>query len=211
MPLARPRQHRVNRPAILWSAAAEGGNFCVGQSRVRYPCRSRGGSWGHGVGGQQGTRVCSSSQQQTAVSSSQQQPAASSSYQACTSTCMAPGSVAAASSRQQPAAVSSSQQQPAASSSYQACTSTCMAPGSVAAASSSQQLAAASSSYQACTSTCMAPGSVAAASSRQQTADSSQQQPAESYLHLSSRGRGSHTNAPKEPAPIRKEIMMAQR
>jgi len=50
VPLARPRQHRVNRPAILWSAAAEGGNFCVGQSRVRYPCRSRGGSWGHGVG-----------------------------------------------------------------------------------------------------------------------------------------------------------------
>ena len=135
------------------------------QGEVSLP--KQGGVLGTWRGGQQGTRVCSSSQQQTAVSSSQQQPAASSSYQACTSTCMAPGSVAAASSR--------------------------------------QQLAAASSSYQACTSTCMAPGSVAAASSRQQTADSIQQQPAESYLHLSSRGRGSHTNAPKEPAPIRKE------
>ena len=34
---------------------------------------------------------------------------------------------------------------------------------------------------------------------------------AESYLHLSFRGRGSHTNAPNKPAPVRKEIMMAQR
>ena len=70
----------MNRPAILWSAAAEGGNFCVGQSRVRYPCRSRGGSWGHGVGDSKAPGSVA------AASSSQQQPAASSSQQNRTST-----------------------------------------------------------------------------------------------------------------------------
>ena len=60
-----------------------------------------------------------------------------------------------------------------------------------------------------------APGSVAAAAAEAAAAAAAAAvaaaavTAAESYLHLSSRGRGSHTNAPNKPAPIRKEIMMA--
>ena len=55
MPLARPRQHRVNRPVILWSAAAKGWNFWwAANSEVSLP--RQGGSWGHGVGDSQAPR-----------------------------------------------------------------------------------------------------------------------------------------------------------